>query len=137
MANTDGQEAVIRKKYQQLQAFLNERTRRLWAAIEAQVIGYGGVAMVARATGLTRDTVTAGLKELEDGAPLPVNRVRQTGGGRRRLTEKDPALGTDLDALINPVPRGDLNLPSGGRVKAQKNWRLPSRRKGIPLVPTR
>ena len=56
MANTDGQEAVIRKKYQQLQAFLNERTRRLWAAIEAQVIGYGGVAMVARATGLTRDT---------------------------------------------------------------------------------
>ena len=59
----------------------------MWAAIEAQVIGYGGVAMVARATGLTRDTVTAGLKELEDGAPLPVNRVRQTGGGRRRLTD--------------------------------------------------
>ena len=111
MANTDGQEAVIRKKYQQLQAFLNERTRRLWAAIEAQVIGYGGVAMVARATGLTRDTVTAGLKELEDGAPLPVNRVRQTGGGRRRLTEKDPALGTDLDALINPVTRGDPESP--------------------------
>ena len=84
--NTDGQEAVLRKKYQQLQPFLNERTRRLWVAIEAQVIGCGGVAMVARATGLTRDTVTAGLEELENGTALPVNRVRQTGGGRRRLT---------------------------------------------------
>ena len=50
MANTDAQEVVIRRKYQQLQPFLNERTRRLWAAIEAQVMGYGGVAMVARAT---------------------------------------------------------------------------------------
>lgn len=111
MANTDAQEAVIRKKYQQLQPFLNERTRRLWAAIEAQVIGYGGVAMVARATGLTRPTVTAGLEDLENGAPLPVNRVRQVGGGRRRIIDQDPTLEADLDALINPVTRGDPESP--------------------------
>ena len=111
MANTEAQEVVIRRKYQQLRPFLNERTRRLWAAIEAQAIGYGGVAMVARATGLTRDTVTAGVEDLEHGALLPAHRVRQTGGGRRRITDKDPTLEADLDALINPVTRGDPESP--------------------------
>ncbi len=107
MANTTAQEAVIRTKYQALVAFLNERTRRLWAGIEARSLGYGGVAMVSRATGLTRDTVTAGLQELDNPEAVPVNRIRKAGGGRRRLVDKDPTLLADLDALINPATRGD------------------------------
>ena len=107
MAHTDAQEAVIRRKYEGLQPFLNERTRRLWAATEAPVLGYGGVALVARATGLTRDTISTGLPDLTEGTKLPVDRMRQTGGGRRRMVDKDSTLWPDLDALINPATRGD------------------------------
>jgi hypothetical protein len=74
--------------------------------------------MVARAIGLTRDTVTAGLADLENGPTVLVNRVRRTGGGRQRITDKDPTLWEDLDALINPVTRGIRNHRSVGQVKA-------------------
>ncbi|MCP4367716.1 MAG: hypothetical protein GY797_06335 [Deltaproteobacteria bacterium] len=70
--------------------------RRLWAAGEAEVIGWGGVSLVADATGLSRTTITAALKELSklkrEGKPQNT-RVRQTGSGRKRLTYKDPVSG--------------------------------------------
>jgi len=133
MASTEAQEAVIRRKYQQLQRFLNERTRRLWAAAEAQTLGYGGVAMVARATGLTRDTVQAGVEDLEDlehGAAVPVDRVRRPGAGRRRITDKDPTVWADLDALINPATRGDPESPLRWTSKSVKKLAAALRAKG-------
>ena len=108
MANTDAQEAAIRRKYEILAPFLNERARRLWAAVEAQALGYGGIGLVARASGLHRDTVAAGLDEIENPREdVPVTRARKPGAGRRRLVDRDPTLWTDLDALINPATRGD------------------------------
>lgn len=107
MANTDQMEGRIREKYRVFAPYLNERTRRVWAAVEARVLGYGGVAMVARATGLTRDTVTAGLQELDSTDAVPMDRQRKVGGGRSRLIDTDLTLQADLDALINPVTRGD------------------------------
>src|SRR5450631_2959131 len=74
-------ETVIRRKYLALEPALNERTRRLWAAAESQAIGYGGDALVAGATGLARDVIRAGRKELEPGAASSV-RQRRPGGGR-------------------------------------------------------
>ncbi|MCL5015103.1 MAG: hypothetical protein M1493_14150 [Firmicutes bacterium] len=71
-----------------------ERARRLWAATEAHGLGYRGVALVARATGLTRDTLSTGLQNLTEGIKLPVDRVRQTGGGRR-MVDKDSTLWPD------------------------------------------
>ena len=107
MANADQIESRIREKYRVFAPYLNERTRRVWAAVEARVLGYGGVAMVARATGLTRDTVTAGLQELEASDVVPMDRQRKVGGGRSRLIDTDRTLQADLNALINPVTRGD------------------------------
>ena len=107
MANTSQQEQIIRDKFLGLTQYLNERSRRVWAALEARARGFGGVTMVARATGIHRDTITAGLEELKPHEAVPLDRIRKPGAGRRRLTDKDPTLQTDLDALINPVPRGD------------------------------
>ena len=103
----------IRRKFRALNVELDERRRRQWAAAEARVLGYGGVVAVARATGLSRTTITAGLRELK----LPVRqrrsaamRVRRVGGGRRRLTQIDEGLLAALEALIEPT-RGDPQSP--------------------------
>jgi len=89
---------------------MDERNRRQWAAAEARDLGRGGVTAVARATGLSRTTITAGLKELA----LPPEqrmeestRVRRPGGGRRSLVESDPGLLASLEQLIEPATRGD------------------------------
>ena len=53
-------EATIVEKYVAVEAFLDERGRRIWAASESRAIGYGGDALVSAATGLSRPTVRAG-----------------------------------------------------------------------------
>ena len=106
--------ARIRQKFRLLSPEMDERRRRQWAAAEARDWGWGGVTVVAQATGLSRPTITSGLRELD----LPTKqraaealRVRRPGGGRRPLTEADPDLLAALEALIEPVTRGDPESP--------------------------
>ncbi len=93
---------------------MDERRRRQWAAAEARDAGWGGVSLVARATGLSRPTITAGLRELQLPAAqraAAARRVRRPGGGRRAVTVTDPQLLAALTALIEPVTRGDPESP--------------------------
>jgi transposase len=103
--------AEISVKYKALAARLDEATLRRWAAVEARSLGRGGVSLVARAIGISRTTIHAGLAELETeetlGVPRAPGRVRAPGGGRKKLTDKDATLLSDLDALIEPTTRGD------------------------------
>jgi hypothetical protein len=104
----------IRRKYRVVAPELDERRRRQWAAAEAREAGYGGVSLVARATGLARSTIHAGLRDLRASTRQRVgaaHRIRRTGGGRRLLTTTDPALLTALLALIEPTTRGDPEAP--------------------------
>lgn len=103
-------ESTIRDKYQALSSVLDERSRRLWAATEARAHGYGGIATVARATGMSRNTVRSGLAELDSGVEYS-DRLRAPGGGRPRLTDQQPGLDAALDRLIDPVTRGDPESP--------------------------
>ncbi len=85
---------------------------RLWAANEALSLGYGGVSAVARATELSRTTIHAGMAELESAAVAPEpNRIRRSGAGRKKLTDKDPGLLGALNKLVDPVTRGDPESP--------------------------
>ncbi|SET71324.1 Rhodopirellula transposase DDE domain-containing protein [Nitrosomonas marina] len=109
-------EQQINKIYQSLVSYLDELSLRIWSAIEAQSIGRGGVSIVARATGISRTTIYAGLKDLqaEEKGILSDDkrrRVRSKGGGRKKLIEKDKDLLVDLDALVEPVSRGDPQSP--------------------------
>ena len=103
--------ATLRAKHTALFPVLTERSRRLWAATEAQAIGYGGIAQVARATGIAASTIQRGLRELASGEPLVGTRTRKAGGGRKRVTEVDPTLLRDLDALVEPTAPGDPDSP--------------------------
>lgn len=105
----------IRRKFQSLEVVLDERSRRQWAAAEAKELGYGGVSAVARATGFARDTIQLGLRELEyrqqhPDEPTP-ERLRKPGGGRKQRAETDPSLVSALEALVEPLTRGDPESP--------------------------
>src|SRR5881409_143753 len=97
------QVAILRAKYGALVPVFTERSRRVWAATEAQAIGYGGIARVARATGIAASTIQRGLRELASGEALPGTRTRKPGGGRKRATDLDATLLHDLDALVEPT----------------------------------
>ena len=110
MANADDTKA-IRKRFRLLSKSLNERTRRLFAAAEARVLGRGGIAAAAQATGLGRETIVRGLADLEAKPALSPARVRRPGGGRKRATALDPTLAARLERLVDPVTRGDPESP--------------------------
>jgi hypothetical protein len=89
---------------------LDEHARRLVAAGKAVELGYGGISRVSRACGLSRVTLTKGIQELQ-AAPLPPGRIRRVGAGRHKLTTHDSGLVSALDALVEPVTRGDPESP--------------------------
>ena len=102
---------TLHRKYTALEPELTERSRRLWAATEARALGHGGIALVERATGVSRSTISRGLRELESGEVLGPERTRRRGGGRKRATEKDPTLLPDLESLVEPTASGDPDSP--------------------------
>jgi hypothetical protein len=103
--------ADLREKLGGIWSFLDERSRRIVAANEARTLGYGGVCAVQRACGLSRVTISKGLREIAEGATLPEGRIRRAGAGRKRVTERDPDLLKALDELIEPATRGDPETP--------------------------
>ncbi len=104
-------EEEIKQRYERVATELNERTRRLLAASEALAIGWGGVSMVSRATGLSRPVISQGIKELQEGTKAGEGRIRRKGGGRKSNVSKDPSLSDDLERLVEPVTRGDPESP--------------------------
>jgi len=108
--------ATIRQKFELLRPVLTERMRRQWAASEALALPRGGLTLVAQATGLSRTTLWAGVRELRNpsAAPPPPSdprRCRRPGGGRHRVEVDDPRLLEDLERLVNPATRGDPMSP--------------------------
>ena len=103
---------AIAEKYQLLSTFLNERTRRLWSAVEAKALGRGGVRLVAQATGQSRTTITQGMKELQfaENVETP-QRIRQAGGGRKGALEKTPQIESALLEILEPTVRGEPDSP--------------------------
>ena len=70
---------TLQSKFEILAPALTERSRRLWAATEALALGHGGIALVARATGMARSTISRGIQELESGEALNPDRARRPG----------------------------------------------------------
>jgi len=116
----------LRAKYKALKLHLNERSLRLCAAADAQALGRGGVSMVAASCGLARNTIYAGMRDLQEGrrsgSPLEdETRVRKPGGGRKSLVALDATLKGDLDRLVDPATRGDPQSPLRWTCKSTTN----------------
>ena len=100
----------LRAKHALLNPYLNERQRRLVAAADARFLGHGGIARLARTTGLSRTTLHKAVRELE-GNEVPPERARRAGGGRKSKAEQDPGLVKALERLVDPATRGDPMSP--------------------------
>jgi len=101
---------AIRRRWEAVGSTLDERGRRLFAAIEARTAGRGALAVVSKITGLARSTINRGEDDL-DAEPLPKGRVRRAGGGRRALSQSDPGLLPALKRLVEPATLGDPMRP--------------------------
>jgi hypothetical protein len=101
----------IRCKYIAILDELGERGRRRWAAAEAVSMGWGGIAAVAQATGISDRTIRKGIREIQAGdSPFP-DRQRRPGGGRVAREREQPKLLEALERLVEPVSRGDPMSP--------------------------
>ena len=126
---------ILRQKYHHLLPELDERARRRWAAAEAMALGYGGVSAVSQATGLARNTVAAGVRELSGGGRPHPTRIRLPGGGRKSLTRTDPQLAAALAALVAPATRGDPQSPLRWTCKSTSRLAGELTRQGHPVGP--
>jgi len=100
-------ESAIRERWLIVKPALDERGRRLWGAAEARSHGYGGIAAVVRATGMSESTVTRGLKEIDSGKEPGEGRVRKAGAGRKAILDREPKLRETLLRLLDGATAGD------------------------------
>jgi hypothetical protein len=132
--NTEETVQNIRTKYQMLKESLSERTRRLWSAAEAKVLGRGGIKVVSEATGQSRTTIIQGMKELESPKTLESpQQIRQPGGGRKATREKSPELESDLLELVEPTVRGEPDSPLLWTTKSLRHLAEALKKKGYTI----
>ena len=123
---------ALRERVVRLWPHLDERARRLFAASEARELGHGGVTAVSRVCGLSRVTITKGMRELDE-PPLAPGRVRRAGAGRPRIEVSDPELVERLDALVEPLSRGDPESPLRWTSKSTRTLAGELRAAGHPV----
>ena len=111
---------------------LNEKQRRLLMAAEAKMLGWGGISKVAKATGVSRVTIHKALAEVE-GKRVIAERIRKPGGGRKDITEYHPDILEKLEALVDPVTRGDPRSPLRWTCKSTRQLSQELGRKGYSI----
>ena len=122
----------LERKYAPLFPHLNERQQHLIAAFDGQRLGRGGIALVSRLTGFSRPTIYRAIESLTQ-PPLPVERVRHSGAGRKALAQHDPQLVQALEALIDPDTRGDPMSPLRWTCKSTRQLALLLTAQGHPV----
>jgi hypothetical protein len=127
---------AIQEKYRLMSPSLSERTKRLWCAIEARQLGWGGITIVQQATGVSIPTIRKGITELEQPITLTPFQSRVPGGGRKRLIEHYADLPEALDALIDPVMRGDPESPLRWTCKSTRLLSKELHRQGYAICPS-
>jgi transposase len=128
---------LIKNKFDAISFYLNERSLRIWCATEVlehnKLFGTGGNTIVHRATGVSYPTIRSGLHELSSKEKLAKSRIRNQGGGRKKLTEKHPKLLNDLESLVEPLSRGDPESPLRWTCKSVRNLVEELNKKGYSL----
>lgn len=124
----------LQAKYKALKPLLDERSWRLLLAADARHCGHGGISRVSRASGVSRMTIYAGIRELQDseesGNVVHSGRIRKPGGGRKQRSDQDPTLLEDLNEMLDPATRGDPMSPLRWSSKSTPKLTEELRRKG-------
>lgn len=133
-------EKEIRERYANIEWALNEKLRRLFAANEAKVFGHGGITLAQKATGVARNSIKQGIKELsnkdEGVLSSPSSRVRNVGGGRKASVKKDKKLLAALECLVEPTTLGDPESPLRWTCKSLRQLESELRSQGFSVSHT-
>lgn len=122
----------LQAKYAAIFPLLDEQQCRMIAAADALCLGHGGVSRVARASGLSRTTIHRGIAELDESRE-PGRRIRQVGGGRKGVVDQDPTLLQALEALVDPLTRGDPMSPLRWTCKSTRQLAAALRQQGYTI----
>src|SRR5207245_6607606 len=114
---------------------LNEYQARLFAAEKASQLGRGGISRLSQLTGMSRVTITQGLSELRTGRKLrtAAERVRQPGGGRKKVEQSDPDLPGHLKTIVEETTAGDPMSPLRWTSKSTRTIAEELSRAGNPI----
>jgi transposase len=121
----------LKRKFDVMLPLLDERQRRLYLSTEAEALGRGGIMLVARVAGVSKDLIHRGIHEPD--LTLPADRVRRPGGGRKKQTEADPELAEILNELIDPDSRGDPESPLRWTLKSTRQLAAKLTKMGHPI----
>ena len=124
---------LIKEKYESLSGELNERSRRIWAASEANSLGYGGVTKVHKATNISRSTIHIGMKEIAQGTSVTLPRIRNKGAGRKSLASKNTELIKIVESIADVNSIGNPDNPLRWTTKSLRNIAEAINSKGIKI----
>jgi transposase len=99
---------------------LNEKQRRVLAGVEAKSIGRGGIKILSDITGMDRKTIRKGIKDIKL-KNKNIDRIRVSGGGRKKITDQNPTLEKVIEELIDSDSRGDPESPLRWTIKSVRN----------------
>ena len=125
--------ALIREKYASISGELNERTRRIWAASEANAIGHGGITMIHKATGISKSTIHIGKKEISQGLSETLSGIRKKGGGRKSMESQNDELLKEIEAIADIDSIGNPENPLRWTTKSLRNITEALASKGIQI----
>jgi hypothetical protein len=111
---------AYKNRYKQLLPELSERARRLVVAADAKMLGFGGISLVHKSSGISRVTIKKGIEEIAAGISLPSDRSRQPGGGRKKLDHTDKRLLQALHDLVADSTHGDPESPLLWTIKSTR-----------------
>ena len=124
---------ILANKIEQMLPILNESQKRLYLASEAQALGRGGITEISKITGVSRVTITTGIKELETGIDEKFHkdmRIRKEGAGRKPIEESQPGIKEALESLMDGASFGDPQSLLRWTTKSLRNLEDEMRAKG-------
>lgn len=129
----------ISKLFCEFRPYLNERQVRIFTAICVKTYGFGGSTIISNVTGIARTTISRGLKEIEVNIDTnsKFDKVREKGGGRKKITYTDPSILKDLDQLVEPHFRGDPESPLRWTSLSTRKLSVALKEKGHNISPVK
>jgi len=102
---------VIEKRITTMLPYLDEKQKRIFLALEAESIGYGGVRLIHEITGVSQTTIIKGKKELQSvevSTDISTDkRIRKKGGGRKKITQKYKDIVEKIEKIVSNETYGD------------------------------
>jgi hypothetical protein len=85
---SSGEAALLHASINRLVAVLDEKHRRQFVGLLASQFGYGGIQKLSKITGLHRETISRGKREIAGANVALDGRIRTVGGGRHKAEKK-------------------------------------------------